>query len=38
MPDHAYIKEFAERIAEYCDYRITNENAPSRVILLENTA
>jgi tRNA wybutosine-synthesizing protein 1 len=38
MPEHAYIKEFAERIVEYCDYQITNENASSRVILLENEA
>jgi tRNA wybutosine-synthesizing protein 1 len=35
MPEHAYIKEFAGRISDHCDYRITNENKASRVVLLE---
>ena len=38
MPDHSHIREFAGRIAQYCDYRITDENTKSRVILLENVA
>jgi tRNA wybutosine-synthesizing protein 1 len=35
MPEHAYIREFAGRVSEHCDYRITNENKSSRVVLLE---
>jgi tRNA wybutosine-synthesizing protein 1 len=38
MPDHAHIREFAGRVAGYCDYRITNENTMSRVVLLEKVA
>jgi tRNA wybutosine-synthesizing protein 1 len=38
MPDHAYIREFAGRVAGYCDYRISDENSSSRVILLEKVA
>ena len=35
MPEHAYIREFAEHVSKYCDYRMTNENTASRVVLLE---
>jgi tRNA wybutosine-synthesizing protein 1 len=38
MPEHAYIREFAGRVAEHCDYRITDENMASRVVLLEKAA
>jgi tRNA wybutosine-synthesizing protein 1 len=38
MPDHAYIREFAGRVARHCDYRISDENTMSRVILLEKVA
>jgi tRNA wybutosine-synthesizing protein 1 len=38
MPDHSHIREFAERVTEHCDYRVTNENTMSRVVLLEKAA
>lgn len=38
MPEHAHVKEFAGRVTEYCDYRITQENSMSRVVLLERVA
>ncbi len=38
MPEHAYVKEFAGRVTEYCDYQLTQENPMSRVVLLERVA
>ena len=38
MPEHAHVKEFAGRVTEFCDYRITQENSMSRVVLLERVA
>jgi len=35
MPDHAYVRSFAEKIAAACDYRFRDENELSRVICLE---
>jgi tRNA wybutosine-synthesizing protein 1 len=35
MPEHARVREFAEAIAARCDYRVKDENALSRVVLLE---
>ena len=35
MPEHAQVREFAERIAASCDYKIRDENPLSRVICLE---
>jgi tRNA wybutosine-synthesizing protein 1 len=35
MPDHTYVRSFAERVAAACDYRIRDENALSRVVCLE---
>ncbi len=35
MPDHAYVRSFAEKVAAACDYRIRDENALSRVVCLE---
>ncbi len=34
MPLHEETKEFAERIAEHCDYDIIDEKKESRVVLL----
>jgi tRNA wybutosine-synthesizing protein 1 len=38
MPSHARIRKFAERLAHSSDYRIKDENAASRVVLLERAA
>jgi tRNA wybutosine-synthesizing protein 1 len=35
MPDHAYVRSFAEKIAAACDYRFRDENELSRVICME---
>jgi tRNA wybutosine-synthesizing protein 1 len=35
MPDHAYVRSFADKIASACDYRFRDENKLSRVICLE---
>jgi tRNA wybutosine-synthesizing protein 1 len=35
MPDHAYVRAFAEKVAAACDYRFKDENALSRVVCLE---
>jgi tRNA wybutosine-synthesizing protein 1 len=35
MPEHAQVREFAERITASCDYTIRDENPLSRVICLE---
>jgi tRNA wybutosine-synthesizing protein 1 len=35
MPDHAYVRSFADKIASACDYRFRDENVLSRVICLE---
>jgi tRNA wybutosine-synthesizing protein 1 len=35
MPRHDEIKQFAEQIAELCNYRIKDEKTESRVVLLE---
>jgi tRNA wybutosine-synthesizing protein 1 len=35
MPEHAYVRSFAEKIAMACDYRFKDENILSRVICLE---
>ena len=35
MPEHEYVKNFAEEIAKYCDYEITDESPISRVVLME---
>jgi tRNA wybutosine-synthesizing protein 1 len=35
MPEHHRVREFAMAIGQSCDYRITNENPASRVVLLE---
>jgi len=35
MPEHAYVRSFAEKIAKACDYRFRDENELSRVICLE---
>lgn len=37
MPDHAYVRAFAEKVAAACDYRIRDENELSRVVVLEKT-
>ncbi|MBW2967180.1 radical SAM protein, partial [Candidatus Woesearchaeota archaeon] len=34
MPLHPEVREFAEQIAEHSDYKIIDEHAPSRVVLL----
>ncbi|MDD1677416.1 MAG: 4-demethylwyosine synthase TYW1 [Methanomicrobiales archaeon] len=38
MPSHARIRTFAEEIVHSSDYRIADENIPSRVVLLERVA
>ncbi|MFA5254857.1 MAG: 4-demethylwyosine synthase TYW1 [Methanoregula sp.] len=35
MPEHARVREFAEKIAASCDYNIRDENPLSRVICME---
>ena len=35
MPEHAQVRDFAERITASCDYKIRDENPLSRVICLE---
>lgn len=35
MPGHEAVRKFAEAIASHCDYRVKDENALSRVVLLE---
>ncbi|MDT8357077.1 MAG: 4-demethylwyosine synthase TYW1 [Methanomicrobiaceae archaeon] len=35
MPEHAHVKAFANEIAKYCDYEITNESPISRVVCME---
>ena len=35
MPEHAQVRDFAERIAASCDYTIRDENPLSRVICME---
>jgi tRNA wybutosine-synthesizing protein 1 len=35
MPQHADVRAFAGSIAGHCDYRITDENPASRVVLME---
>jgi tRNA wybutosine-synthesizing protein 1 len=35
MPDHEQVRDFAEKIAAACDYRICDENRLSRVVCLE---
>jgi tRNA wybutosine-synthesizing protein 1 len=35
MPDHAYVRAFAEKVAAACDYRFKDENELSRVVVLE---
>jgi len=35
MPDHAYVRAFAEKVAAVCDYRLKDENELSRVVVLE---
>jgi tRNA wybutosine-synthesizing protein 1 len=35
MPRHEDVRAFAGRVAGHCDYRITDENPASRVVLLE---
>jgi tRNA wybutosine-synthesizing protein 1 len=35
MPEHHRVKSFAAAIEERCDYRITDENPASRVVLME---
>jgi tRNA wybutosine-synthesizing protein 1 len=35
MPDHAYVRAFAEKVAAACDYRYKDENELSRVVVLE---
>ena len=35
MPDHTRVRKFAEAVAAECDYRVKDENVPSRVVLLE---
>jgi tRNA wybutosine-synthesizing protein 1 len=35
MPEHERVREFAEKIAASCDYKIRDENPLSRVICLE---
>lgn len=34
MPTHEEVKAFAEKIAQYCDYKIDDEHPPSRVVLM----
>jgi tRNA wybutosine-synthesizing protein 1 len=34
MPTHEEVKAFARKIAEHCDYKITDEQASSRVVLM----
>jgi tRNA wybutosine-synthesizing protein 1 len=38
MPEHAHVKAFANEIAKYCDYEITNESPISRVVCMERHA
>jgi len=35
MPSHARVRTFAEQIAHASEYRVADENIPSRVVLLE---
>jgi tRNA wybutosine-synthesizing protein 1 len=35
MPEHEHVKAFANEIAKYCDYEITNESPISRVVCME---
>jgi tRNA wybutosine-synthesizing protein 1 len=35
MPEHAYVRQFAERIAEHSGYSISDENILSRVVCME---
>ncbi|MEI6292378.1 MAG: 4-demethylwyosine synthase TYW1 [Methanomicrobiales archaeon] len=35
MPEHEYVKQFAEQIAERSGYRVTDENSLSRVVCME---
>ncbi|MFY9750175.1 MAG: hypothetical protein WAJ89_06055 [Methanoregula sp.] len=35
MPEHEQVRDFAERIAASCDYKIRDENPLSRVICME---
>ena len=35
MPEHTYVRAFAERIAAACNYRFRDENKLSRVVCLE---
>ncbi len=35
MPEHHRVREFAESVAHFCDYRISDESPASRVVLLE---
>jgi tRNA wybutosine-synthesizing protein 1 len=35
MPEHSRVKGFAGAIEEWCDYRVTDENPGSRVVLME---
>jgi len=35
MPEHDNVRDFAEKIAEACDYRVIDENRLSRVVCLE---
>jgi len=35
MPEHAYVRQFAEQIAERSGYGITDENSLSRVVCME---
>lgn len=34
MPSHEEVKEFAQKILKYCDYKIVDEKKESRVVLL----
>jgi len=35
MPEHEQVRDFAEKIAAACDYRVVDENRLSRVVCLE---